>query len=127
MDLTITQASAMDTTLLADIGARTFSDAFATANDPTDMDQYLAENFSPANLARELSQPGSCFLLAFLNQRAIGYAKLRTGKIPKCVTGPNPVELERIYVEHDQKGIGAGAALMRAIKSSVVLRRGTRG
>ena len=39
---------------------------------------------------------------------------LREGKAPVAVTGTEPVELVRIYVENDIIGAGYGAALMNA-------------
>ncbi len=62
----------------------------------------------------ELADPRSTFLLAQMNGRAIGYAKLRAGDAPACVDGPRPIELERIYVDQNALGRGVGAALIRA-------------
>jgi len=63
-----------------------------------------------------LANNANTFLLAFVNdgEQPIGYAKLRTGTTDPSVTGPDPVELERLYVDRNAIGHGVGAALMRA-------------
>lgn len=64
----------------------------------------------------ELADGANAFLLAFVDgaERPIGYAKLRTGTTDPSVTGLDPVELERLYVDRSALGHGVGAALMRA-------------
>ena len=47
-------------------------------------------------------------------EQPAGYAKLRTGHADPSVTGPEPVELERLYVGRHVIGSGVGAALMQA-------------
>ena len=110
---TIRRATGQDATVLADLGARTFYDAFAHHNKPEDIERYIAGAFNLAQMARELADPRSTFLLAQMNGQAIGYAKLRAGDAPDCVDGPRPIELERIYVDQNAHGRGVGAALMR--------------
>lgn len=111
--LTIRRATGQDVTLLADLGARTFYEAFAHDNKPEDIERYIAGAFNPEQMALELADPGSTFIVAQLNGEAIGYAKLRAGSPPACVDGPRPIELERIYVAQNAHGRGVGAALMR--------------
>ena len=114
MPPTIRHATAQDATVLAELGARTFYDAFAKDNKPEDIDRYIAEAFTPEQMALELADPRSTFFLARMNGQTIGYAKLRAADTPACVDGPRPIELERIYVDQTAYGRGVGAALMRA-------------
>jgi diamine N-acetyltransferase len=109
----IRRADAEDAGLLADLGARTFSDAFAADNKPEDMAAYLAAAFSPAQQAAELADPRATFLIAEIERRAVGYAALRADDGPACVTGARPIELVRLYVAQEWLGRGVGAALMR--------------
>jgi ribosomal protein S18 acetylase RimI-like enzyme len=102
-----------DAAFIAKLGARLFQDAFGTDNHPEDMAHYLAANFAPAVIAAELVDPAAKFFLAYAADTLVGYAKLDHRKKPKCVTGPNPVELQRLYVDQTIIGKGYGAALMR--------------
>lgn len=110
------RATPADAALLAELGARTFRDAFAADNRPEDMALYLRQAFSTDQIEAELREPGSVFLLAGTGNGAppLGYARLVAGPAPPCVHGPRPVELSRIYVEQSVVGGGYGAALMRA-------------
>jgi ribosomal protein S18 acetylase RimI-like enzyme len=107
------RAGVEDAQAIAAFGARTFAETFAPYNDRDDIQRYLSSNFSEPQIASELLDPGTIFLLAYDQETLIGYAKLRQGKVPDCVIGSKPVELERIYVENSLIGRGYGSALMK--------------
>jgi diamine N-acetyltransferase len=110
----IRRATAADAGLLADLGARTFYDTFAVDNTPEDMAAYLSSYFSPLLQAQELADPDTTFLIAEIDGVAAGYAKLQLSVTSSCITGPDPVELSRLYVSSGLIGSGVGAALMEA-------------
>ena len=115
--LIIRLGNAEDAELLAELGARTFSETFAADNTPEDMAAYLADAFSLAQQAAELADPRATFLIAEtgeINKVAAGYAMIRSGFAPPCVTGDKPIELVRLYVSQESLGSGVGAALMQA-------------
>lgn len=114
-DLEIRPAWAGDIEALAALAERTFRDTFAAENRAADLDAYVRGAFSSERLQEELSEPQSIFLVAFLGRAPdpIGYAKLRTGTPDLSVTGANPIEIERLYVDRNALGRGVGAALMR--------------
>lgn len=112
--LTIRRADSDDAEWLADFGARTFYETFAAENTPEDMAAYLAASFHPAKQAAELADPAATFLVADVDGRPAGYAKLRAGEPAEGVQGANPVELVRLYVSREWLGRGVGEALMRA-------------
>ncbi len=109
----IRQGKAEDAALLAELGARTFSETFAADNTPEDMAAYLASAFSPEQQAAELADPHSTFHIAEKDGVAVGYSMLRSGNEPPGVTGDRPVELVRLYVSRENLGSGVGAALMQ--------------
>lgn len=111
----IRRAVAADAGLLAELGARTFSETFAADNKPEDMADYLAASFSPLHQAAELTDPRSVFLVAEVDGVAAGYGKLRAGEALEGVAGEKPVELVRLYVSKEWHGRGVGEALMRAL------------
>ena len=110
----IRRATPSDAILLAELGARTFSETFAADNNPEDMAAYLAASFSPERQAAELSDPLSTFLIAEVEGSAAGYAMVRPGEIPEQVSGERPIELVRLYVAREWQGRGVGPALMQA-------------
>lgn len=113
-NLIIRHARLRDAGLLAEIGARTFSDTFAADNTPEDMAAYLASAFNPGQQAAELADPQCLFQIAESGGVAVGYAMLRSGNVLDNVTDDNPIELVRLYVSRESLGSGVGAALMQA-------------
>jgi diamine N-acetyltransferase len=110
----VRRAGFSDAHLLAEIGARTFSETFAADNKPEDMAAYVATSFNPAQLEAELSDSRSIFLIAEIDEGAVGYARLHAGDVSKSVEGERPIELVRLYVSREWLGRGVGEALMRA-------------
>ncbi|HEX8292442.1 MAG TPA: GNAT family N-acetyltransferase [Pyrinomonadaceae bacterium] len=113
-ELTIRRANPEDAGLLAELGARTFSETFAADNSPEDLAAYVAASFNPARQTAELNDPATTFFVAEVGGLAAGYAQLHAGEPAEGVEGPKPVELVRLYVSGGWLGRGVGEALMRA-------------
>lgn len=113
-DVTIRRGTVEDAGLLSELAARTFSETFAADNTPEDLAEYVATSFNVAQLTSELEDPASTFLIAEVDGNAAGYARLHDGEPEKCIEGPNPVELVRLYVLREWLGRGVGEQLMRA-------------
>ena len=108
-------AQAQDCEALSALASSSFVAAFAAMNNPQNMDSYVDAAFSPATLAAELADVKSTFFVAQHGPALAGYAKLRRGTPGAAVTGPKPVELQRIYTASDLKGVGVGGRLLEAI------------
>jgi diamine N-acetyltransferase len=113
-NVSIRRAKPDDAGLLADLGARTFSETFASDNTAEDMAAYLASSFNLAQQTDELADPAAIFLIAEVDGVAAGYAKLYAGKPAGEIEGAKPVELVRLYASREWLGRGVGDALMRA-------------
>ena len=112
---TIRRAIVSDAMLLAELGARTFSETFAVDNNPEDMTAYLATSFNPEKQATELADPLCTFLIAEIDGTAVGYAMLRGGGgAVSGINGENSIELVRFYVSQEWHRCGIGNALMLA-------------
>jgi GNAT superfamily N-acetyltransferase len=112
--LKIRHATTEDAALITEIGARMFEETFGPDNKAEDMQSYLAKNFTLDKIKSELADPGSTFLLAYEDEEPIGYAELEASEAPESVSGPEPVELVRIYVDQKMIGKGYGSALMKS-------------
>jgi GNAT superfamily N-acetyltransferase len=113
-ELTIRRGTVADAGLLSELGARTFSETFAADNTPENLAAYIAASFNIPQQTAELEDPGSTFLIAEIDGRAAGYARLHDGEPEKGIEGAKPVELVRLYVSREWLGRGIGAQLMRA-------------
>lgn len=111
-----------DALLLSAIARQTFFDTFAATNDPADMALHLERAYGVAQQAAELADPLIVTLLVEANGEAIGYAQLREGDVPGCVTGPGPIELWRFYVLREWHGQGIAQSLMERVRAEAAAR-----
>jgi ribosomal protein S18 acetylase RimI-like enzyme len=112
-NLAFRRATIEDTSQIVQIGADTFKAAFAAYHRPEDMASYLSANFNDKNIQSQIEDGSSYFLLGHEGTKVIGYAMLKDGAYPECVTDPNPIEFVRFYVTPDVIGLGYGSELMR--------------
>ena len=112
-----------DVEALAALAARTMRQAYAADHDAAQLERHIADNLAPARLGEELADPAFVTLLAHTGGRLAGYATLASGPAPACVTGPDPIELARIYVLREHHRRGAGSALLAAALTEARERR----
>ncbi len=112
----IRQAAADDAQLLTDLAYTTFWDAFAhhPKNAPDDLAHYMRQAFSLDQIAKELDDPKSIFLLAEIKDELAGYAKIILDNIEPGITAERPIELSRLYSQQKFLGQGVGQTLMDA-------------
>lgn len=113
MNLTVTRiAGTVDAGLVADLSRKTFYDAFAKGNTVADMDQFMNEVFTRESLIKEVEEGDGIFLLAFINNEAVGYARMRERNKENIMADVNAIEIARIYATQESLGKGVGKALM---------------
>jgi ribosomal protein S18 acetylase RimI-like enzyme len=114
--INIRQASIDDAKLLTDLSYTTFWDAFAhhPKNAPDDLAHYMRQAFSNEQIVIELADPKSIFLIAKIEGKPAGYAKLIVGNIEPGITATRPIELNRLYSHQEYLGKGVGQNLMDA-------------
>ena len=120
----IRAATGDDAALVAELGRRTFDEAFRDNVAPDDMAAYLADAFAEEKIRSELNDRETVYLLAFVNDAPVGYARLHFGEPHPSVSGPNAVKLWRLYTDAAFQGHGIGAALVRAAGDAARLRGG---
>lgn len=115
MTLRLRPAVPDDAAALADLAARTFHETFAADNRPEDMAAHAAESYSPAHQGREIADPAIGTTLAYHDDALVGFAQLRRGPAPACVTGEAPIEVWRFYLVKSAHGRGIAQALMAQV------------
>ena len=115
-DINIRQATVEDAKLLTGLAYTTFWDAFAhhPKNAPDDLNHYMRQAFSAEQIAAELADAKSIFLIAEIGGETAGYAKIIIDAIEPGITAERPVELSRLYSQQQYIGKGIGQALMDA-------------
>jgi diamine N-acetyltransferase len=112
--LTIRRATGADAEALAELALRSFLEAFAAQNHPDDVAAYTSRVYGPAQQAAEIADPHIVTLVGEVDGRMAAYAQLRRGTTAPGVTGPEPVEIMRFYVDRPWHGRGVAQRMMDA-------------
>lgn len=102
-----------DAHLLAELGAKTFYDTYASHNKEEDINLYLESTFTKDKIVEELNDKSTTFIIASVNDIAGGYAKLIHNHLPQQLNGKKGLEISRIYVTESLIGKKVGKALMK--------------
>ena len=111
--ITTRTATVVDAALLAELGASTFTETFAAANDPSDFATYMSGAFGESIQRAELEDPDVTVILAERDGEAVGYVLLREGPAPQNVRGFDVLEIVRLYARQTAIGTGVGSVLMQ--------------
>jgi diamine N-acetyltransferase len=121
--VTVRRADTSDASALAELAARTFTQAFAAQNRPEDIALHLARAYGVTQQTAELADPAMTTLVAEQDVALVAFAQLRVGPAPSSVRGVHPVELARFYVDQAWHGKRVAQQLMQAAEDEA-LRRG---
>ena len=104
-----------DAEMLTPLAIKIFNETFAgnPLNKPEDMKAYIAEAFSLQQTHRELVDKDTIFFIVEINEVMIGFAKLHEHSHEECVSDPDPIELQRVYISQEFHGKGIAQNLMR--------------
>jgi ribosomal protein S18 acetylase RimI-like enzyme len=108
--VTIRYATPADAELIADMSRTTFHEAFAKDNTKEDIDIFMDEQFTREALIEEVEMGEGIFLLAYINDEPVGYARLR---LKNNLAHEQAIEVARIYALNKAIGKGVGKALMQ--------------
>ena len=115
--LTFRRGSVDDAEALALLAAQTFLETYRDFDEVQDNADYVAKHFRVPAVASLLADPQATTLLAASGAELAGYAVLRAGSTPSCVTGEKPLQLERFYLAEAAIGRGEGTRLLRAVQA----------
>ncbi len=115
-ELVIRRATDDDAERLAEVARRTYVETFGPDNTAEDMAIHVARSFGTDIQGREIRDARMVTLLAEIGSTIAGFAQVRRGDWPPCVTGDSPVELWRFYVDRPFHGRGIAQSLMRAVE-----------
>ena len=107
-NIEIRRAVAADARLLSVLAAATFYEAYFEQDAPHNLADYIIESFEVDAVREQIDDANVSFLLVFLNNSAVGYAKLDAGSRDSSIVAERTIELKRIYMIERvwRKGIG---------------------
>lgn len=108
----IRKCTVKDLNDLQSISIETFSDTFASQNDATDLEEYVAKAFTLEKLEDELKNPDSHFFFMYIADELAGYLKLNMAVAQTEKINRNGLEIERIYIRSAFKRHGLGRQLI---------------
>jgi len=115
MEIRISMAGKEEATVIADMSIRTFEETFASHNTAENMEHFLRTQFTREILIQQVGAPRNDFLLAWLDDRLAGYARLYDSpELPRELSGTRAIEVSRFYAEQFAIGKGVGKSLMEA-------------
>ncbi len=112
MEISIKIAEKADSIEVAKVGRETFYETWKDVNTPEDMTIYLAKAFKDETIANELESANNTFLLAYSDNKVVGFVKLRRDRTYDEFKNEPAIEMERIYVYNDFHGKKVGKFLM---------------
>ena len=104
-------ATIEDIDSLCEIGVETFVETYEHQNTPQNLHHYLQEKLNKKQILNEIQTPQTIFLLVELENKAIGYAKMRVNLVEN--PDKSSLEIERIYISKIYHGKKYGAILMQ--------------
>ncbi|MBC9798052.1 GNAT family N-acetyltransferase [Sinomicrobium sp. FJxs] len=113
MPLSFKRCTKEDIDVLLDISRETFTDTYATQNNPEDFKAYMEEFFARDRLIQELGSEAILFYLAYANGKPAGYFKLNRAGAQTDINEPGSLELERIYLLKTYQGRELGRDLIQ--------------
>jgi len=112
-EISIRRATSGDAELIADLSRSTFLETFASQNTKENMDKFMNEQFTREKLMKEVGAQQNIFLIAEIDDEAVGYARMREVPNPAGLDSLPAIELARIYSVQSRIGKGIGSALMK--------------
>ena len=82
-----------------------YSEAFSDMLDNDDVNEYVKIKYSLENLKKELDDTSNHFLFLDVDDKTVGYMKYSLRQ--------NSLEIDRLYLLKQFKGIGAGTEFMK--------------
>ncbi len=112
--MNIRRAASFEASRVADLSALTFRETFESFYDKDDFEAFIQSTYNESKIASEINDPACAFFLAESEGEIVGYAMVKESSPEPCVTGPSPIEIQRIYAIKKTLGKGVGPALMEA-------------
>ncbi|WP_405562153.1 GNAT family N-acetyltransferase [Polaribacter sp. Asnod6-C07] len=107
----IVKATLKDAKLLSKLSIDTFLPAHGHSAPKSDIDNYVAENFSKKNFVIELLDHKNEYYLFYVDDKIAGYSKIVFNKINKNIAAKNTTYMSRLYFLKEFYGLGLGKIL----------------
>ena len=112
----IIQADITNTAIIATIGKKSFRSTFEHLfGSREELTEYLEFTYNPVKLAKSIRKENNIYLLAFVEGKPVGFAKLKSHSLNDLIASPVQMELQKIYVLPEYQETGVGTALINEV------------
>lgn len=108
MEIVFQKVTPKDVDHLRDIALRTFIQSYKHLNTEANFEAYISEAFTVKKLLSEIVNEESFYYFILYNEKLIGYLKLNINGSQTEKYCKNCLEIERIYLDIEFKGLGIG-------------------
>ncbi|MBN9483703.1 MAG: hypothetical protein BGO70_08865 [Bacteroidetes bacterium 43-93] len=108
----IRAATVEDMPALQQLAVLCYTDTFGEYYAPDELNKYLDDTYGSVKLHEEFAEPFSKMLLAFDDNKLVGFMRLRKNLIANKLLGPNNLEIHQLYVHRYYHGAGVSTLLM---------------
>jgi len=112
MNFSIRNAGIDDAVLISVLASTTFYEAYSRQDESHNLAEYISESFAVPAVIDEIADPASTFLIAYVDGKAVGYARLIDYSTTDGVDIGRVIELKRIYILEHLWGTGVGELLL---------------
>lgn len=117
---TVRQAQLADLAIVREVGIASYVAHFGVLwHNQSEMEDFLAKDFSVAALTKTLQNNQVCWLLAYEEETPIGFARLNLDS-PLAVTATIGAELQKIYFLPGFAGRGYGERLYAEVQRRAI-------
>lgn len=110
--VTIRSARLEDIPAMREVAIESYIEKFAAHNTPENMEAFLQEAYNLGQLIKEFQEEGSILMLAFYEERVVGFVRLRKNSEVDHHLGTNHIELQRLYIHPKFQNMKIGKKLM---------------
>lgn len=121
----IRRAVPQDAENLAAFASRMYAQTFGNFTDPDDLEEFLSVTYGASQQREEITSENIRTLIAEFEDQIMGFAQLKQGSAPDCVSSESPIELWRFYIDKPWQGKGMASDLMDAAKVAAIELGGT--
>jgi ribosomal protein S18 acetylase RimI-like enzyme len=84
--------------VLAKVAAQSFWESHGHSASVKEIEEYVADKFSPEQLMKEKQEPGAIFRMAFWNDEPAAYSKIMLNRAMRNPQAVNICKMDRLYV-----------------------------
>ena len=115
MNIRVRKADMYDVEMISLIGRISFSNAFGNVFNKCNLEEYIRKVYDPDAIALGFERENNVYFIAEINDRPVGFAKVKRFSLNDEIESGLQMQLEKIYVLPGFQKRGVGSALLKEV------------